>query len=282
MTVHDAFLALKNELTSIYDITEASNIADWVIEDLTGKSRLERLISGNTPLDEAMQQRLLKAGAELLRQRPVQYVLGKSYFAGMELMVNEDVLIPRPETEELVEWLVRKTERKSALTILDIGTGSGCIALAVKKYLPAAKVTAADISERALEVARKNAERYDLDITFIKADILDKAAYDTLPVFDIIISNPPYISPGEKESILPNVLEYEPHTALFVTNNDPLQFYKAIADFAEHRLAGDGSIFLELHRDYAIDTQLVFRSAGWHTELRKDMQENDRMLYCER
>ena len=281
MTAREAFLHLKNRLASIYDVKETANIADWVIEDITGKGKLERLNS-DYELPVEIQQRLLSAEAELLRHRPVQYVLGKSYFAGMVLEVNEDVLIPRPETEELIEWLVRAVGQQKELNIIDIGTGSGCIALSVKKYLPSARVTAIDISEKALAVAAKNAANYSLDISFLKTDILNVPAQQRLPVFDIIISNPPYISPDEKNSILPNVLDYEPHAALFVTDNDPLQFYRAIARFGESHLAEKGCIFCELHKDYAIATQELFRSLGWYTELRLDMQQNERMLYCRR
>jgi len=281
MTAREAFLHLKTRLTSVYDSNEAANIADWVIEDITGKGRLERLTSGNELTGE-MRQRLQKAEAELLQHRPVQYVLGKCYFAGMELKVNEQVLIPRPETEELVEWLVQTVQQQQKPNIIDIGTGSGCIALSAKKYLPSARVTAIDISEKALAVAKENAVRYGLDIDFLKMDILNTSALQELPLFDIIVSNPPYISPDEKDSIQPNVLDYEPHSALFVTDNDPLQFYKAIARFGETHLAENGCIFCELHRDHARATRELFRTAGWHTELRRDMQQNNRMLYCRR
>jgi release factor glutamine methyltransferase len=272
---------VSKQLSGLYDEAEAINISDWVLESLTGKNRLQRSLDTSLFLSEAEQVKLEKYLVELMEYRPVQYVLGESYFYGMKLFVDERVLIPRPETEELADWIVKYAQQQiKQPVVIDIGTGSGCLALAVKKGIPDAMVYAADLSEGALAVASENAARLKLDVRFLKMDILDEHADSNLPQLDIIVSNPPYITLPEQESILPNVLRYEPHQALFVTNNDPLQFYKAIASFSDKYLKKNGSIFLELHRDFAVETMQYYVDHGWKTELKQDMQEQDRMLHC--
>lgn len=281
MDTGKAEVLLREKLETIYESGEAESIADWTLESLTGKKRLERLQSSMV-LNEEQQIKLEQYAVELMEYRPVQYVLGESYFYDMKLFVDERVLIPRPETEELADWMVKYIHQQQLkqTIVLDIGTGSGCLALAIKKGVPDANVYAADLSEGALAVASENAARLNLDVRFLKMDILDADAGDGLPQLDIIVSNPPYITLPEQESILPNVLRYEPHQALFVTNSDPLQFYKAIASFASKHLKQNGSLFLELHRDFAADTLQYYRDKGWKVELKQDMQQQDRMLHC--
>jgi len=279
--IQHAYTALSQKLATIYDTAEAENIADWVIESMSGKNRQERSLAQDTLLTDAQEEQLEKYTAELLQHRPVQYVLGESYFYNLKLFVDENVLIPRPETEELVHWIIKSVGKTSdKQKIVDIGTGSGCIALSLKMELPDVQVFGLDISEEALRVANINGKALGLAVHFEQLDILKAEEGNHLPEFDIIVSNPPYITLPEKESILPNVLQYEPHQALFVSNNDPLQFYKAIEQFAQRKLAQHGSVFLELHRDFAVATEQYFMGRGWFTELRKDMQENDRMLRC--
>lgn len=280
MNIQPAYHALKTQLEALYDAAEAANIADWVLESLTGYRLTERVRHGNDALTTEQEALLERYTAQLLVHRPVQYVLGESYFYGLKLAVDESVLIPRPETEELVDWTLKSTEAQAACTLLDIGTGSGCIPLALKKNRPQAQVYAVDISEDALAVARRNALNLALDVDFRLMNILDPAQGDALPLFDVIVSNPPYITTTEKESMMPHVLDYEPHLALFVSNNDPLQFYKAIEHFARKKMKPGGLLFLELHRDFAVETGQYYRDKGWHTVLRKDMQDNDRMLCC--
>jgi release factor glutamine methyltransferase len=281
MDIGKAELLLKEKLETIYEPGEAESIADWTLESLTGKKRLERLQSP-VILNKEQQVKLEQYAIELMEYRPVQYVLGESYFYGMKLFVDERVLIPRPETEELADWIMKYAHQQQLKqpTVLDIGTGSGCLALAVKKGIPDADVYAADLSEGALAVASENAARLNLDVQFLNMDILDTNAGSGLPQLDIIVSNPPYITLPEQESILPNVLRYEPHQALFVTNNDPLQFYKAIESFSGKYLKKNGSLFLELHRDFAADTLQYYQDKGWKAELKQDMQQQDRMLHC--
>lgn len=281
MDTGKAELLLKEKLETIYESGEAEIIADWTLESLTGKKRLERL-QAPTVLNEDQQIKLEQYAVELMEYRPVQYVLGESYFYDMKLFVDERVLIPRPETEELADWIVKYIHQQQIKQpiVLDIGTGSGCLALTIKKGIPDANVYAADLSEGALAVASENAVGLNLDVRFLKMDILDANAGSGLPQLDIIVSNPPYITLPEQNSILPNVLRYEPHQALFVTNSDPLQFYKAIASFADKHLKKDGSLFLELHRDFAVDTLQYYQDKGWKAELKQDMQQQDRMLHC--
>lgn len=283
MNIREAFLYLKQSLQSIYDDGEATAITDWVMEFIIKKNKAERNIFNETMLNEAQQQQLFLYEKELQQYKPVQYVLGESYFFGMKLFVNENVLIPRPETEELVEWVLEEiTNHKSQITNLtDIGTGSGCIALALKKHLPDTAITAIDISESALNVAKKNARALNLEIDYMQADILQDT-FQPLSKFDIIVSNPPYIAQEEKDAIHKNVLDYEPHQALFVSNNDPLQFYRTIERFASKYLRESGNIFLELHQEFASATEQYFRNKSWQAVLKKDMNDNKRMLRCYR
>lgn len=286
MDIQMAFAALNEQLGTIYDKEEALSIADWVMESLTGKARLDRLMQPELTLNKEEQAKLAQYTRELLQHRPLQYVLGESYFYNLKLFVDERVLIPRPETEELVDWIIKDKvwDKKGGPGphLIDIGTGSGCIALALKKNIPAAEVYALDISESALAVAGKNAVGLGINIRLLAIDMLKAPGEGQLPAFDVIVSNPPYITVAEKETILPHVLDYEPHQALFVTDNDPLQFYKAIEAFADRFLLPGGAVFLELHRDFASETEQYYAARGWYTALRKDMQGNDRMLRCSR
>jgi release factor glutamine methyltransferase len=219
-------------------------------------------------------------------------VLEEAWFYGMKLYVDENVLIPRPETEELVDWLIKEVQSSGLIVpgsqsgiknLLDIGTGSGCIPLAIKKSFPALKVHSCDISEGALNVAKKNAAAQQLNIHFHHLDILSETARNQLPVFDSIISNPPYIPQKDKTTMAANVLQYEPHTALFVDDNDPLLFYKAIAGFAASHLTKKGMVYLEIHEGMADGVIDVFKQKGFtRIELKKDLQGRDRMIRVEK
>jgi release factor glutamine methyltransferase len=216
---------------------------------------------------------------ELLLHKPVQYVLGEAWFYHMKLKVNGHVLIPRPETEELVEQLIK--DRKSKLTdpaILDIGTGSGCIPIAIKKNLPASIVTGIDISKDALILAKENATLHNAHISFKQVDFLDETAWSGLGLFDIIISNPPYIPVHEKEKLGKNVTDFEPHLALFVPGNSPLVFYEKIAAFGRDHLLPNGKIYLEIHEDFAKETAALFMKNYQTVMIKKDMYGKERML----
>ena len=276
MTIQQAQQQLIFQLNQVYDNREAANIADWVMERITGRKKIDRIINKQEPLQHQQIDLLEGYTSELLNHKPVQYVLHEAWFCGMLFYVDEHVLIPRPETEELVEWVVEEAE---AGTILDIGTGSGCIPIALKKKLPRAQVYSCDVSEGALAVAQKNATAQQADIHLLQVDFLNRESWQQLPSVDIIVSNPPYIPQSDEQTMQPNVLKYEPHVALFVPNNDALLFYKAIAEFAQQKLRSGGSIYAEIHEDLGEQTKALFLSKGFSSaEIKKDMQGKDRMV----
>ena len=275
MTIHEANMRLLYQLYEQYDDHEAANIADLVMENVTGWKRIDRVVNKEVPFSSLMEDQFNTYLKQLSTHKPVQYVLHEAWFAGMKLYVNEHVLIPRPETEELADIAV-KERLNTSNTILDIGTGSGCIAIAIKRKLPGADVYAIDISEEALKVAEKNADENDATINFIQSDILDETQWTGLPSFDLIVSNPPYIPITEKHKMQDHVTKFEPHLALFVPHEDPLIFYKAIARFAKKKLLPGGKVYVEMHEDFATQVVEVFNSL--QTEIIKDMQGKDRIL----
>lgn len=280
MTLREAKQFLLTQLSSAYDSREAANITDWVLESLTGLSRVDRIVQSEQPLKEEQTTILNQHINALIGHRPVQYVLQESWFHGLRFYVNENVLIPRPETEELVNLIIEDHSNTPApLRIIDIGTGSGCIPVSLKLSLPQATVYACDVSAGALEVAAKNADALGAAITFIQQDILNEALWAQLPEVDIIVSNPPYIPEKDQASMHANVLNYEPHLALFVSNDDPLVFYRAIATLARTKLAPGGTVYAEIHEDLGPATIQLFSQSGFtQTQLLKDMQGKDRMI----
>jgi release factor glutamine methyltransferase len=278
MTVHAAYESLKQQLLTIYSEGESAAIAEWVIEHITGL----RHNRSNNDLSADSLKKLNHITDQLMHHRPVQYATGTAYFGPLQLFVDESVLIPRPETEELVAWIVASHKNNRNVKILDIGTGSGCIALLLKHYLPEADIFALDFSKDSLAVAAKNAQNMGFPIQFIEADILAQPINIAVSTFDLIVSNPPYISAEEKSSMEQNVLNYEPHSALFVHGNDPLQFYKAIEQTAQQYLDKKGALFCELNHLYASQTQQYFQAKGWNTTLKTDMQGKNRMLRAQR
>jgi release factor glutamine methyltransferase len=284
MTIHEARQRLLFQLYEIYDSREAVNITDLVMEQITGWKKIDRILNKNVPLLPNKIEILEKYTEELLAYKPIQYVLGEAWFYGMHFYVNEHVLIPRPETEELVQWAIgtidnSKRAMQKNITVLDVGTGSGCISISLKKNLPFAEVYACDISQHALNVAEKNAIMHDTVIQLLQIDFLDKRQWNTLPQVDIIISNPPYVPLNEKETLAANVVLYEPHVALFVENNDPLIFYKAIADFAKEKMKPGGKVYTEIHERLASDVQQVFVEKDLSSlEVKTDMQGKTRMI----
>ena len=282
MTFELAEQSLTTKLHCIYKDREAATIADMVMEFVTGKSKMDRWLQKNELLSKEDLKSLEKYSKELLTSKPVQYVLGEAWFAGLCLTVNEHTLIPRPETEELVNlcasWAATNKIQDAPLQILEVGTGSGCIAIALQKKMPAAIITAIDISAEAIEVAIINAAKYNAPIQFKTFDFLDEANWPELGSFDIIISNPPYIADIEKESMAKHVLDFEPHTALFVTNNNPLIFYSALANFSNKYLQNNGALFVEINQALGLQTKDVFEQKNYTTLLKKDLFENDRMI----
>ena len=283
MTMQEANFYLLNKLREIYAEGEAAAMTDWVMENLTGSKKAERMIYKNAAITAEEETRLQAITQRLIKHEPVQYVLNESWFCGFRFYVNNQVLIPRPETEELVEWVIAHCKFPiDTLKILDIGTGSGCIAISLKRRIRKAEVWACDMSATALEVAAKNAGIMGAAVQFQQLNFLDPQQRDQLPVFDIIISNPPYVPLKDKAQMNPNVLEHEPAMALFVPDNDPLVFYQAIADFSLTHLSPGGSIYTEIHEDLGTATAEIFQAAGYLTELKKDMQGKERMIRAER
>lgn len=227
--------------------------------------------------EQSQEQSLLLE--RLLTHEPVQYVLGEAWFCGLKFKVDSNTLIPRPETEELVEWVIDNCKFPlDELNILDIGTGSGCIAIALKRRLGKSKVWACDLSAGALALAKENARNLGADVNFIQLDFLSTEARTDLPPFDIIISNPPYVPEKDKEIMDANVLNYEPHLALFVPDNDGLIFYRAIAQFGLTHLKPGGNIFAEIYEGAGNETRQLFEREDYTTELKRDMQDKDRMI----
>lgn len=280
MTIQSAQQEVLVQLKFLYDDREAANIADWVMEHITGKKRIDRLMDKQAALSEIQLSRLQSILAELATHKPIQYVLSEAWFAGSKYYVNESVLIPRPETEELIEWTVKQSLEFGvwSLELIDIGTGSGCIPISLKKKLPQIAVTSIDVSGDALKVARQNAETLNAEINFLQLDFLNEANWDQLPVFDIIVSNPPYIKQSEEANMSKNVLAFEPSLALFVPDEDALLFYRKIALFAKSHLSKQGFIFLEINEALGKEVIRLLESSGYEVELRKDMQGKDRMI----
>ncbi|MEO7531132.1 MAG: peptide chain release factor N(5)-glutamine methyltransferase, partial [Sediminibacterium sp.] len=279
MTIHKAQQLALLQLKIIYDEREAANITDWVLEHTTAKKRIDRLLDKHAILSAAQQDRIETILQELATHKPIQYVLGEAWFNGMKFFVNEHVLIPRPETEELVEWACEEINN-SELTIknvLDIGTGSGCIPVAIKKKIPQINITSIDISSEALLVAQKNAGNLQANIALVQVDFLNESNWSSLPVLDLIISNPPYIKQSERPKMAKNVLDFEPSIALFVKDDDALIFYRKIALFGKTHLSKGGQIFLEINETLGKEVVALYESNGYNIELRKDMQGRDRM-----
>ncbi|MFT3753085.1 MAG: peptide chain release factor N(5)-glutamine methyltransferase [Paludibacter sp.] len=268
---------IKSELQGLYPETEIKSFSYLIIEKLTGFSRTEILINKNTLFSDE-QRNVIESFIEKLKKFvPIQYILGETEFYGLPFNVNESVLIPRPETEELVDWIRSENNRDKNLQILDIGTGSGCIAISLKHECPKATVDAFDISETALETATNNANSNRLEVNFSKVDILNAPDFDKK--WDIIVSNPPYVLENEKSQMHSNVLEYEPHLALFVPDSDPLLFYRGIALFAQKHLTDNGKLYFEINREYGKETVEMLSELGFQDiELRKDISGNDRMV----
>lgn len=277
MNAKEAAKILKQELENMYDAREAAAISNRVLEFLTGKKRWQREMD-NTGLSDTQVQRLYQYIRELSTHKPVQYVLGEAWFCGMRFFVDECVLIPRPETEELVHIIIEEQKNKQQLSILDIGTGSGCIPVSLKKKLPFADVATIDVSPEAIDVARRNASEQMAEIRFYCLDFLDKNNWASFQQYDVIVSNPPYIPANERDRISKNVADFEPGVALFVPDREALLFYKAIEDFGKMHLTTNGKIYLEVHEDFGKDVQEYFLNNGWHATLIKDMYGKERIV----
>lgn len=285
MTTKQAFVKIITALHTIYDIGESTSIAGIILEDAFGIKHQK--INDETTLTEEQQKELTGIITRLLTQEPVQYVLGKTLFFGLPFKVDKNVLIPRQETEELVAWIIETVRQSDSspvrqfntYSILDIGTGSGCIPISIKNKLPGVEVQALDVSADALNVAKENAELNKTKITFHETDILNEETWNKLGKYDLIVSNPPYITENEKNILPKNVIDFEPHLALFSGNNDAQRFIKKIVKFALDHINKNGYLFFETNEFYAPDTKKIMEENGFsEVELRKDLNGKDRML----
>jgi release factor glutamine methyltransferase len=278
-TLGQAFYEMKNELSGLYDEREATAITHEILNHITGLSKLDRMMSKDEPLSDLEQLQYNEARKQLATGRPLQYVTGKAWFLEREYEVEGQVLIPRPETEELVLWITEDHKQKTDISIIDVGTGSGVIPVSLKLAMPNAEVTAIDISEAALEIAARNAARHAADIQFIGMDILDSEQQNNTGIYDVIVSNPPYIPVSEKVNMHSNVKDHEPAIALFVPDDDALLFYRAIAQYGKAHLKPHGKIYCELEVNHAMETKMLFEQMGYvDVEIRKDMHDNWRMI----
>lgn len=269
-------------LQSHYPDTEIAGMYGLILEKYMGISRVEATLQAQNEINPSVLEKLEVALCRLEKQEPIQYIIEEAYFRGLRFYVNSSTLIPRPETEELVSWIVSDNKESShILHAVDIGTGSGCIALALKNELQESKITAIDISDKALEVVKRNAENLNLSIETLQLDILNVR----LPKknLDFIVSNPPYVCETEKSDMRSNVLDYEPSLALFVKDSDPLLFYRRILELATESVKENGSVYFEINERFAEETIRLADSLGWRKSVvKKDIFGRDRMMRIKR
>jgi release factor glutamine methyltransferase len=296
MKIREAENYIAAKLECIYPANEAGNISKLVIEHITGllpAAMNTRKDEDHGTLSLAAIDPFIK---RLLNHEPIQYIMNKTWFYGLELFIDASVLIPRPETEELADWVIKdikksgldvfsrnplRADETSRLKIMDICTGSGCIALALKKAIPLAEVWGCDISEAALNIARRNGSQLDIRVDFQGMNFLDAGQQKLLPSVDVVVCNPPYIPVKDRQTMQPNVLQFEPHVALFVPDEDPLVFYKALAYYGSHRLHDKGCIYMEIHESLAAGVMSIF-TKDYEVEVRRDMQGKERMVKAKR
>lgn len=284
----------KQELLPINEAQEIDSFFYIILEKLNGLKRIDLALNPEMIMDGTHLKQWKNIVSDLKKHKPIQYILGETEFYGLPFLVNENTLIPRPETEELVELIISNNQITASshhLKILDIGTGSGCIAVSLAKNIPSATVFAIDVSEKALATAKKNAELNNVIVNFINVDILKINDLGQLPTsnfqlpakFDIIVSNPPYVRNLEKAEIKPNVLEYEPHLALFVEDTDALLFYRKIAELAKKNLNQNGKLYFEINQYLGTETVELVESFGFkNVKLIKDIYQNNRIIFAEK
>jgi release factor glutamine methyltransferase len=265
-SINEFHKSIVLKLKAQFPPEEARAMADRLFEHYFKLTPVQRVINGYSATDESITLSIREAITRLLNHVPLQHILGSAWFMDMEFDVNSSVLIPRPETEELVSLILNQYSGNKVgreLRILDIGTGSGCIAIALKRNLPGSVVTAIDISQEAINVAVANASKNSEEVNFILADILDQSQWGVLPQADVIVSNPPYVTHAEEPFMLPNVVDFEPHTALFVPDDDPLIFYRAIMAFAKTKLWPNGSLWFEINEKFGDELRNLAMNQGF-------------------
>lgn len=286
MTLHDFRSQFNKTLSELYPKTEIDAFFFRLIEDKLDLQLIDVFTKPNFQIISEKLQEMNLVLQGLKKEEPIQYILGKTTFYDLPFVVNKSVLIPRPETEELISWVIneleekrKKTKGEEPILLLDIGTGSGCIPISIKKNLPSAKVTAIDVSKEALQIAEQNAALNKVDVSFIERDILKTEKLDDK--YDIIVSNPPYVRELEKKEMKNNVLNNEPHLALFVSDDNPLIFYSKIAELAKNHLTKNGFLFFEINQYLANETEKMLLEKGFLTiEVKKDLFGNARMIKC--
>ncbi len=273
----------ETDLQALYPKTEIRAFFYAVVEAYLGENKFVLATNPQYHLTKKQQDYFLQVLSRLKQEEPIQYILGRAFFRGMNLQVNTEVLIPRPETEELVTLAVSHMRSESPISVLDVGTGSGAIAISVAKEAPEAKLIALELSSKALEIAKRNAKEQGVAIQFLHADVLGLGAVLEGHVFDYIISNPPYVRDVEKKQLANNVKQYEPGMALFVPNDDPLVFYRAIGVLGLKHLAPGGSLFLEINQCMGLETLELLKELGYrNSALKKDIFENHRFIHAQK
>ncbi len=271
---------IRKELDGLYPPEEIESFIRIIFRKLKQFTLTDFALKRDEVLPEKETDQIRKITVRLKSQEPIQYILGETEFYGLPFRVRPGVLIPRPETEELVNWAL-KSKQKDAPRILDVGTGSGCIPISLKKHWPKAHVMACDISEEALETARTNAGLNQAEIAFFHLNILNPLLPDSFPKIDLLISNPPYVTESEKAMMNDNVLKYEPARALFVPDHDPLLFYRALAIFGKNYLTNGGQLFWEINEAFGKECRKLLKENGFsNVRLKKDLQGKNRMIFA--
>lgn len=280
MTIKALYQTYVERLLPLYPPNEAKQIRQMAFESLASITRSDVVMYPEKNLSSEQEIPLLEALAKLCANEPIQYILGECWFYKLRFKVNKAVLIPRPETEELVAAAIHHLHTYSKPRVLEIGSGSGCIPIAIKKNVPASIITSIDISEEALQVATENAHKHFTEIEFVQNNFLEDCHWNTFEQYDLIISNPPYIPITELGTMDKHVTDHEPHVALFVSDEQPLIFYEKIAQFGQQHLTPSGSIMVEIHEDYARSVATLFTEKGYTTTIQKDFFGKDRMVFA--
>ena len=277
MTFQEIRFHFRQKMTDLYDVSEIETLFFMGFEALFGKKKIDLVLHPNETLSDENLQKWNQFLSKLMLGKPIQYILGTTEFYGLPFIVNENVLIPRPETEELIDWILEDFQQKDEISILEIGSGSGCIPIVLNAKMPQAKIVSWDVSEKALETAQKNNQLNKTKVAFELQDILK---VENIPFsVDVIVSNPPYVQITEQAEMKKNVLDFEPHLALFVPENDPLLFYRKIGTLAWQHLNKNGALYFEINQYLGNETMELLRAIGFQNlELRKDFMKNDRMI----
>lgn len=276
MTLEQFKKELTNKLHQLYPLTEINSFFNLLLEDLFQCTKIDYILNPSQEINNYTNADLQNIISQLSQSVPIQYIIGFTEFMGLEMNVNPNVLIPRPETELLINWIIDDYQNLSP-TIIDIGTGSGCIPISLYKNIPNAQINSVDVSEAAIATAKKNADKNLANINFIHQNILQTNSFTNN--YDVIVSNPPYVRELEKKEILPNVLNHEPHLALFVSDNDPLIFYRKIGELAKKHLTTNGALYFEINQYLGNETVMLLQQIGFsNVILKNDQFNNPRMI----